>query len=98
MTWPYDVTKENVMLLVAAGETIDGTVVKRGGTEPVNVSDFISYTDHKLYLKNMCRSTIRNHLIKMDPHDNLFRRIPFLGLSPSLTEYLLYDVTIHDVM
>ena len=37
MAWPYDVTKKNVMLLFAAGEAIDGTVVVRGSTEPVNV-------------------------------------------------------------
>ena len=98
MTWPYDVTKEHVMLLFAAGETIDGTVVVRGSTEPVNVSNFLPCTKSERCLKSMCRSVIRLHLMKMDPHENLFRRIPLLGLSPSLTKYLLYDVTLHDMM
>ena len=98
MTWPYDVTKENVMILFAAGETIDGTVVMRGSTKPVNVSNFLPCTEFEPCLKSMCRSAIRHYLMNIDPHENLFRRIPLLGLSQSLSQYLLYDVTLHDMM
>ena len=98
MTWPYDVIKENVMLLFAARETIDGTVVVRGSTEPVNVSNFLPRSEYEPCLKIMCRSAIRLHLLNVDPHENLLRRIPFLGLSPSLTKYSLYDVTLHDMI
>ena len=48
--------------------------------------------DAKLNLKHQCRDTIRKHLMKIDPHENLFRRIPQIGLPSSLTKYLLYDV------
>ena len=61
------------MLLVAAGETIDGTVVVRGSTEPVNVSNFLPRPEPEPCLKAMCRSVIRLHLLKMDPHENLFQ-------------------------
>ena len=98
MTWPYGVTKENVMLLVAAGETIDGIVFTRGTDDPVNVSDYLPFMQSEPCLKSICRSAIRSHLLNMDPYENLFRRIPLLGLSPSLTDYLLYDTRLHDLM
>ena len=98
LTWPYGVTKENVMLLVAAGETIDGIVFTRGTDDPVNVSDNLPFMESEPSLKSMCRSAIRTQLMNLDPHENLFRRIPFLGLSLSLTNYLLYDTRLHDLM
>ncbi len=57
----------------------------------------------ELELKNRCRKVIRKHLLTLDPHTNLFMRIPELGrtkdrsgLPHSLVEYLLYnqDLTI----
>ena len=96
LTWPYGVTKENVMLLAAAGETIDGTVCTRGTDDPVDLSKYLSFRESGSSLKSMCRSVIRNHLMTLDPHGNLFSRVPYLGLSSSLNDYLLYDVTLHD--
>ena len=47
-------------------------------------------------LKNLCRETIRKHLLNLDPHENLFHRIPRLeGILPILLiEYLLYDMSL----
>ena len=42
-------------------------------------------------LKHLCRETIREHLLQMS-QDNLFVRVPRLGLPKSLTGYLLYNV------
>ena len=32
----------------------------------------------------------------MDPHEHLFGRIPRLGLPASMTEYLMYGVSLDD--
>ncbi len=48
-------------------------------------------------LKMLCRTTIRKHLLTLDPHTNLFIRVPQLqmtseraGLPEKLVSYLLY--------
>ncbi len=48
-------------------------------------------------LKNECRKVIRKHLLTLDPHTNLFMRIPQLQMTPHragipdyLVSYLLY--------
>ena len=46
-------------------------------------------------LKDLCRRRIRQILIDKDPHENLFVRIPRLGLPSLVTEYLLYGVTLN---
>ena len=38
-----------------------------------------------------------NHLLKLDPHENLFVRVPRLPLPKALQSYLLYDQTLDDV-
>ena len=47
-------------------------------------------------LKDVCRRRIRQILIDKDPHENLFVRIPQLGLPYLLPEYLLYGVSLED--
>ena len=42
----------------------------------------------------MCGEAIRKHLLDLDPHRHLFSRVPRLGLPRSLTEYLLYDMSL----
>ena len=42
-------------------------------------------------LKHLCRETIREHLLQMS-QDNLFVRVPRLGLPKSLAGYLLHHV------
>ena len=39
-------------------------------------------------LQCLCRMTIREHLLTVDPHQNLFIRIPQLGLPSRLARYL----------
>ncbi len=52
-------------------------------------------------LRNQCRKVIRTHLLTLDPHTNLFLRIPELewtegrgGLPRVLVSYLLYHQTL----
>ena len=47
-----------------------------------------------LSLKDICKDTIRNHLIDLDPHTNLISRIPELRLPSYLQSFLLNDVSL----
>ena len=87
------------MVLLAAGEIIEGTTVDQIDEEDEicgqkEVPEFLLIKDLKLCLKHLCRVAIRKHLIKVNPHLRLFDRIPQLGLPASLSQYLLYNVTI----
>ena len=73
--------------LVAAGETLDSY------RKIHHLLDFLTL-DVRMRLKHICRETIRKHLLNLDPHSNLFGRVPQLGLPRVLTEYLLYDITL----
>ena len=70
-------------ILFAAGEVPDQTIVDKG-----------TITLEKLTLKQLCCNAIRTHLITLDSHSNLFGRIPQLGLSPALTTYMSYNVSL----
>ena len=93
--------KAMVMLLYAAGETIDGTTIIEkhclglGTPEEKPVPDYLLFKDLKLNLKHLAREAIRKHLINIDPHKHLFGRIPQLGLPPSLTKYLLFNISLN---
>ena len=67
-------------------KTINGTKVQ--------VSDYLKPPEFSL--KHLCRETIRKHLLDIDPLENLFGRIPQLGLPSSLTVYLLYSLSLDD--
>ena len=72
---------ENIItLLDAAGETNELNVL-------------LSDDDPTLCLKDICRRTIREHLLQMS-RVNQFVRVPYLGLPSSLARYLLYDVSL----
>ena len=80
------------MLLLAAGETVDDTT-----TEVLREMKGIDYffdNEKKLDLMQICRVTIRNQLLRIS-HLNLFVRVPKLGLPPSLSKYLVYDLPLH---
>ena len=47
-------------------------------------------------LHHHCRMAIRRHLLKLDRHENLFLRIPRLGLPSRLTKYLLFDTSLDE--
>ena len=76
--------EEFVMLLFAAGDTPDGGM--RWAHKYFKPSAEIN-------LINICRETIRKHLLKLDDV-NLFIRVPQLPLPQLMTSYLLYDVTL----
>ena len=76
-----------VMLLFAAGESVDETKVK-------TVPDHLKQST-EISLKNICRETIRKHLLQMSDV-NLFVRVPLLPLPRLMTSYLLYDVTLEE--
>ena len=77
-----------VVLLVAAGEKLEDDV-----TVPKCLSVL---TDVKLDLMGQCRKVIRKRLLDVDPHENLFMRIPKLGLPKSLVEYMLFGISFTD--
>ena len=78
-------------LLFAAGETkvfVDVVNPVKSGAESEN--------HLQLDIKNICRRTIRKHLLHLDPHENLFIRVPRLGLKVALQRFILYDVACGD--
>ena len=92
--------KDVIMLLLAAGESIEGATVDR-----INYGGYYTYTQNvpkylqdfhkiKLSLKWACREVIRKRLIQSDSHTNLFIKVPKLGLPRLLHLYLLYDMSL----
>ena len=73
-----------LMLLYVAGETLDGT-------EEEDIPEVLKFEDEKLQLKHICREAIRKHLLKLDPHQHLFSRVPKMGLPSALNKYLLFN-------
>ena len=76
------------LLLYAAGETLDGT------TDAEKLPDSLKFEALQFNLKHLCREVIRKHLLNLDSHTNLFKRIPQLGLPSVLTVFLFYGVTL----
>ena len=96
-----DEIKKSGILLLAAGEKLQGTELRkyipRGRVFPVEIPDYLQHAPElKLRLKHLCREAIRNHLITLDPHSYLFNRIPRLGLPSALNTYLLYSMSIEE--
>ena len=85
----FDARDERLsLLLFAAGETLDG--VKED-----QIPECLKFREVKDTLKHICRQTIRKHLLKLDPQQHLFGRIPKLGLPSSLNSYLLYYMSLY---
>ena len=82
--------QEKFMILFAAGEKIDRQAIE---AEEHKVPDHLQ---PQLYLKDICRRKIREHLLELDPHTHLFSRVPKIGLPSLLTSYLLYGQTLDD--
>ena len=76
-----------ITLFFAAGETVDD--------HPVKVCDYLD-SPSDICLSHICREAIREHLLKTNPHGNLFYRAQQLDLPSALQEYLLYNVTLKD--
>ena len=64
--------KTMVLLLYAAGETLDDTSAQWR-------KKYLPYKDLRLNLKHSCREAIRKRLLEVDQHSNLFGRIPQIG-------------------
>ena len=60
---------------------------------PMSIRTHLS--EEEMSLMNLCRTSIRNHLLQMSPV-NLFVRVPQLGLPRLLQEYLLFNVALDD--
>ena len=45
----------------------------------------------ELSLSHLCRDVIRKHLLELDQHENLFVRVPRLGLPAALQKFLLFN-------
>ena len=87
--------RDTGMILLAAGETLDGPIVhcadSTGNRTQVPLPDYLKpATEVQLDLMHQCRERIRKQLIDIDPHGNLFLRIPKLGLPGPLSQYLLF--------
>ena len=71
-------------LLFAAGENIEAA--------PKKVKNKINPQD-KPCLSYLCREAIREHLLELDLHENLFIRVPRLNLSEELQNFLLFNMS-----
>ena len=85
------------MLLFAAGEFLDDTTLgildsKQDLSTPVR--EILAPTEMKMDLHSICRISIRMHLLEIDPHENLFRRVFQLGLPTVMMEYLLFGMSL----
>ena len=86
----YEVNYEApIMLLYAAGETLDGT-----GEE--KIPEVLKFEEEKFQLKHMCRMAIRGHMLGLDSHMNLFVRVPKLALPKALNRYLLFNMSLDE--
>ena len=87
--WNKQPDRTMVLLLYAAGETLDGITIDEDDGNARYVLDYLQ--KREISLKHGCRETIRKHLLKLDPHTHLFGRVTKLGLPRLLSNYLLYE-------
>ena len=88
LTYSQKINRKIVMLLFAAGEKIMPSV----GCTNTTIPEYLQH--EQLSLKEKCRETIRKHLLDIDPHGNLFHRIPKIGLPSVLDRYVLFGMSI----
>ena len=65
---------------------------KKGPSVPV--PNCLLDQDETICLKSLCRKVIRQHLLKIDLHSNLFGQTLILGLPKQLQRYLVYETTL----
>ena len=88
--WNKPPDRTMVLLLYAAGETLDCITIDE---DDENTSCVLDYLDKReINLKEMCRERIRKHLLQLNLHQCLLNKIPELGLPTLITHYLLYNV------
>ena len=79
--------EEALMLLFAAGEDCD---YFKYSTE---VPHYIMETRRDFGLQNLCRKSIRNHLVLTNPKRDLFRLVDLLPLPRVTKKFLVYDMS-----
>ena len=93
-----EINKDLAMLLFAAGEKSGGPSISgdcRIRASHVRIPSYLlEERKIKLPLKEMARMVIRKHLMRLDLYENLFHKIPRLGLPSLVVEYLLYDMSL----
>ena len=77
-----------VLLMYAAGESLRGLKMKHRLVVESCLADDLSLGT--ICLKYLCREAIRKYLLELNYHENLFNRVPKLGLPPTLSKYLLF--------
>ena len=93
--------KTMVLLLHAAGETVDGSNLISYNfaaqiPETIEIPEYLSNKSLKHSLKHQCRETIRKQLLDVDRHTHLFGRVTKLGLPKPLARYLVYNMSLDD--
>ena len=58
------------------------------------VTEIPSVVEEEMNLSGICFEFIRSHLIKLSPHENLFERVPKLGLPHQTTSFLVGHLTL----
>ena len=91
--WNKPPDRTMVLLLYAAGETLDGITIDEDENITGCVLDYLGKRG-EICLKHLCREAIRKHLLHLDLHQSLFNRIPLLGLPKPLVQYLLYNMSL----
>ncbi len=82
-------------LLFAAGE--EHIMVQPDGNQ--QAKQFFPEYWNEQKLKNECRKVIRKHLLNLDPHTNLFMRIPQLQMTTKragLPDYVVFYLLFHE--
>ena len=90
------VSRRGVLVLLAAGESLNLREGEYDGEANARIPQYILYKRNHLGLKHMCREVIRNHMLKVS-NVNLFTRAPRLGLPSVFTSYILYNVSFDDM-
>ena len=86
-------------LLLAAGEHLEVEQIKDVIYNPEGeillfIPDGVKQRRRGMAMKTTCRRRIRNHLLELDPHRNLFLRVEQLPLPENLTSYLVQNVSL----
>ena len=74
-----------IMLMFSAGERL---------ADSEFIADNTDKDENQLNLRDLCRNTIREHLLDLDPYENLFVRVPRLEIPVIPHDYLLHDQTL----
>ena len=86
-----------LMVMIAAGEYVNPSkrdIIAKETRKAECIPELVP-TEEELQcsLKQISRKIIRMHLLDINPHENLFVRVPKLHLPSLLERYLLYGFT-----